>query len=146
VGEFKAVIRHPRRQRPEQALQRALIEHLRVRGADGVVYLHPANGGARSAIEGAILKGMGVVPGAPDLLMWHQGRSYALELKAEAGRVSESQADMLGRLGKAGVLTAVCHGIDPALATLEGWQLLRGKAQTRLDDNANNLAASALPR
>jgi hypothetical protein len=33
---------------------------------------------------------------------------------------------MLDRLRKAGVVTAVCHGLDPALATLEGWQLLRG--------------------
>ena len=77
-------------------------------------------------VEGAILKGMGVMPGAPDLLLWQEGRSYALELKADAGRVSESQADMLDRLRKAGVVTAVCHGLDPALATLEGWQLLRG--------------------
>ena len=68
--------------------------------------------------------------GAPDLLLWHAGKSYALELKADAGgRVSESQADMLDRLGKAGVLTAVATGIDSALATLEGWHLLRGSVQ-----------------
>jgi hypothetical protein len=82
------------------------------------VFLHPANGGARSAVEGAIFKSLGVVPGAPDLLLWHEGRSYALELKAQAGRVSESQADMLGRLNRAGVSTAVCHGIDNAVAML----------------------------
>jgi hypothetical protein len=93
------------------------------------VFLHPANGGARSAIEGAIFKSLGVAAGAPDLLLWCDGKSYALELKAESGRVSESQADMLDRLGKAGVATAVCHGIDSALATLEGWHLLRGSVQ-----------------
>jgi putative intracellular protease/amidase len=36
---------------------------------------------------------------------------------------------MLARLDRAGVTTAVCHGIDAALATLDGWQLLKGKAQ-----------------
>ena len=94
-----------------------------------MVYLHPANGGARSAVEGAIFKSLGVVPGAPDLLLWQEGKAFALELKAEAGRVSESQADMLDRLDKAGVAIAVCHGIDSAIATLEGWQLLRGAVQ-----------------
>ena len=93
------------------------------------MFLHPANGGARSAIEGAIFKSLGVAAGAPDLLLWHEGRSYALELKADAGRISESQADMLDRLGKAGVTTAVATGIDEALAALEGWQLLRGAVQ-----------------
>ena len=129
ASEFCVVSRHLRRRRPEQLIQRALIEHLRIRGVTGLVYLHPANGGARSAIEGAIFKSLGVVPGAPDLLLWHQGRSYALELKADAGRVSESQVDMLDRLGKAGVTTAVATGIDSAIATLEGWQLLRGAVQ-----------------
>src|SRR5262245_24158001 len=118
-----------RRRRPEQQVQKALIEHLRLRGAPGLVFLHPANGGARSAIEGAIFKSLGVVPGAPDLLLWHAGRSYAIELKANGGRVSDAQADMLERLGKAGVATAVCHGIDQALAALETWKLLRGTLQ-----------------
>ena len=116
----------PRRQRPEQQVHRAVVTHLRTRGVPGVVFLHPANGGARSAVVGAIFKSLGVAAGAPDLLLWHEGRSYALELKAEAGRVSESQGNMLDRLSKAGVVTAVCHGLDPALATLEGWGLLRG--------------------
>jgi hypothetical protein len=135
----------PRRHRPEQQVHRAVVAHLRARGAPGVVFLHPANGGARSAIEGAIFKSLGVAAGAPDLLLWHAGKSYALELKAQAGRVSESQAAMLDRLSKAGVAVAVCHGVDRAIAVLEGWQLLRGKAQTRLHDNADNLAATALP-
>jgi len=91
--------------------------------------LHPANGGARSRIEGAIFKSLGVAAGAPDLLLWHEGRAYALELKAESGRVSESQADMLERLSNAGVATAVATGIDEAVATLESWQLLRGAVQ-----------------
>ena len=53
----------------------------------------------------------------------------AIELKAEGGRTSDAQVEMLTRLKDAGVLTAVCHGLDPALATLEGWQLLRGSVQ-----------------
>jgi hypothetical protein len=118
-----------RRQRIEQQIHRAVVEHLKVRGVDGLVYLHPANGRARTAVEGAILKGMGVVPGAPDLLLWCNGRSYAMELKSEPGRVTESQLEMLNRLSQAGCYTAICHGLDRALAVLEAWQLLRGRIQ-----------------
>jgi hypothetical protein len=117
-----------RRQRPEQLLQRATVAHIKARGAPGLVYLHPANGGGRSAVEGAIFKSMGVVPGAPDLLLWHAGKSFALELKAENGRTTDAQIVMLTRLKDAGVVTAVAHGIDEALAVLEAWGLLRGRA------------------
>ena len=117
-----------RRQRPEQIVHKAVVAHLRARGVSGLIFLHPANGGARSAIEGAIFKSLGVVPGAPDLLLWQGGKSFALELKADAGRVSESQTDMLAKLEQAGVCIAVARGIDEAVALLEGWQLLKGKA------------------
>ena len=42
---------------------------------------------------------------------------------------SVAAALVLDRLGKAGVATAICHGIDNAVATLEDWQLLRGAVQ-----------------
>ena len=114
-----------RRQRPEQLLQRVTVAHIKARGAPGLVYLHPANGGGRSAVEGAIFKSMGVVPGAPDLLLWHAAKSFAM--KAENGRTTDAQVVMLARLKDAGVVTAVAHGIDEAVAVLEGWQLLRGR-------------------
>jgi len=119
---------HHRRARPEQITHEAVVAHLKARGVAGVVFLHPANGGARSAIEGAIFKSLGVAPGAPDLLLWCAGKAYALELKADDGRVSDSQADMLQRLGDAGVITAIAYGIDQALEFLEGQGLLRGRA------------------
>jgi hypothetical protein len=120
-----------RRAPPEQIVHKSIVAHLKARGAPDVVFLHPANGGARSPVEGAILKSMGVVPGAPDLLLFHRARNgdaraFALELKAEDGRLSEAQAEMLRRLAGAGVITAVCHGIDCALKQLEDWELLRG--------------------
>ena len=129
-----------RRRRPEDIIQRTVFQHIHARGVAGLVAIHVPNGGLRSRVEAKILSGLGVTAGAPDLLLWHQGRSYALELKAEGGRTSEAQVAMLTRLKDAGVLAAVGSGIDNALAILEGWGLLRGKAPTRLSDNANNLA------
>jgi hypothetical protein len=114
--------------RHEQLIHRSVIAHLKTRGMPGVVYLHPANGGYRSKAEASIMTSLGVVAGAPDLLLWHAGKSYAIELKADDGKLRESQVEMLRRLSEAGVATAVCHGLDEAIACLEGWELLRGKA------------------
>jgi hypothetical protein len=56
-----------RRRSPEGAIQSAVFAHLRARGAPGIFAFHPANGGYRKPIEAAILKGMGVVAGVPDI-------------------------------------------------------------------------------
>jgi hypothetical protein len=83
--------------------------------------------GRRSKQE--ILKGLGVTPGVPDLLLWRDGKSFAMELKSDTGRVSAAQSDMLTRLSEAIVVIAVCHGIDQAVACLESWHLLKGRIQ-----------------
>jgi len=118
-----------RRARPEQQIQRCVFQHLRARGAPGVFAFHPANGGFRTPVEGAILKGLGVVPGTPDVIAIHQGRVYGLELKAEGGRTTEAQLAALAAMEVAGAYTAVAEGIDAALACLEQWGILVGRAQ-----------------
>jgi hypothetical protein len=110
---------------PEQAIQRAVVQHLRWRSAPGLVFLHPANGGWRSATEAAIFKGLGVQAGAPDLLLWRAGKSYGLELKAPGGRTTAAQAELLTALERAGAVTAIAQGLDAALRKLEEWGLLR---------------------
>jgi hypothetical protein len=98
-----------------------------MRGAAGLVFTHPANGGFRTAAEAAIFKGLGVRPGASDLLLWHGGKAFALELKAEGGRVSSAQKQFLDDIAGAGAHVDCAYGLDEALAVLEGWQLLRGR-------------------
>jgi hypothetical protein len=63
------------------------------------------------------------------LLAWHDGKAFAMELKSEGGRPTADQLEMLARLDAAGVFTALCYGLDRALAVLESWQLLRGALQ-----------------
>jgi hypothetical protein len=116
------------RSNPEQQIQRAVVQHLRTRGAPGMVFLHCPNGGYRRPIEAAIFKAMGVRAGAADLLLWRDGNSYALELKAPGGRISVAQFEFLADFDRAGGFSSVCEGIDNALLTLECWGLLRGKA------------------
>jgi hypothetical protein len=77
---------------PEPAIQRAVFDHLRQRGAPGTFAFHPPNGGWRSVIEAAILKGLGVVAGTPDVIVLKGGATYALELKAEGGRSPKPNA------------------------------------------------------
>jgi hypothetical protein len=117
-----------RRARPEDQIQRAVFEHLRVRGAPDVFAFHPANGGYRKPIEAAVLKGLGVRAGVPDVIAVHEGRCYALELKAPGGRPTELQLATIAAMEAAGAYCCIAEGLDRALATLEAWGLLRGQA------------------
>ena len=118
-----------RRQRPEAAIQRAVFQHLRGRGATGLFAFHVPNGGYRRPTEAAILKGLGVVAGVPDVILIHRGRCYAMELKAEGGRPTETQLAAVAAMEAAGAYCCIAEGLDRALAVLEGWGLLRGRAQ-----------------
>lgn len=117
-----------RQSRPEDTIQRAVFQHLRARGAPGMVVWHTPNGGKRKPIEAAIFKGLGVRAGVADIIAVHQGKIFALELKAEGGRATESQLEFIAAIDRAGAFTALVEGLDAALATLEAWGLLRGSA------------------
>lgn len=118
----------PNRQLSEQAIQKALVQHLRTRAAPDVFWFHVPNGGYRRPIEAAILRGLGVKAGVPDLCFVHNSKFYCLELKAEKGRPTEAQLAALAALDKAGAFTALAHGLDRAVAVLEQWGILRGRS------------------
>jgi hypothetical protein len=117
-----------RRERPEQEIQKCVFAHLRARGAPGVFAFHPANGGYRKPIEAAIMKGMGVVAGTPDIIAIYQGRTYALELKAPGGRPTPKQLQTIAALDAAGAVTGIAEGLDAAIGWLKGHGLLRGRS------------------
>lgn len=118
--------------RPEQDIQKAVVAHLRQRGKPGLVFWHTPNGvrggGRRHYIQGAIQKGMGVRAGVSDIIAVHKGKIFALELKAPGGGATEAQLEFIADMERAGAFTCVAEGIDRAIAVLEQWQLLRGKA------------------
>jgi hypothetical protein len=117
-----------RRQRPEDVIQRAVFQHLRARGVPGMIAWHTPNGGKRRPVEAAIMKGLGVLTGVPDVIALHKGNAYALELKAEGGRPTEAQLATIAKMEEAGAYTCIAEGLDRALAVLEAWGLLRGSA------------------
>jgi len=114
------------RARLEQQLQRSVLAHLGRRGIPGLWYCHIPNGGYRNAIEAAIFKSLGVVAGAPDLLLISSGKTYGLELKAaKGGRLSPAQIRTQEQMRQAGAIVATATGIDEALHQLELWGLLK---------------------
>jgi hypothetical protein len=114
--------------RPEDSIQRFVCQHLLTRASPGLVWWHTPNGGKRNRIEAAIMKGLGVRAGVSDLIAVHDGRAFALELKAEGGRPTEAQLQFIDDFRAAGGHAAVAVGLDQALRTLEAWKLLRGVA------------------
>ena len=62
------------------------------------------------------------------MICFHEGRCCGVELKAEGGRASPKQLDTIAAMEAAGAYACVAEGHDRALATLEVWGLLRGRA------------------
>jgi VRR-NUC domain len=112
---------------PESAIQKAVFQHLAARSAPYTFAFHVPNGGWRSPAEAAILKGQGVVPGVPDLIVIKEGLPFGLELKAQGGRVSDAQAEALEAMKAAGADVGVTHGLDAALAWLLARGILKGR-------------------
>jgi hypothetical protein len=120
------------RRRPEQELQRAVLDHLAWRGVRNLFVCHYPAGGWRSPVEAAIFKSLGVVAGVPDLLIVCDGRCFALELKTAHGRLTPTQIDTQTRMRAAGAIVATAVEIDAALDILEGWGLLRPNVSNQL--------------
>jgi hypothetical protein len=112
----------------EQDIQRAVLQHIAQRGVPKLFAFHAANGGFRRPVEAKILQGIGVRAGVPDVILIHAGRTYALELKAAGGRATQKQLEVIAAMEAAGAYCCIAEGLDRALAVLEGWGLLRGRA------------------
>lgn len=106
-----------RRAQPEQALQRQVAEFLSVALAGNSWFSSmPLGGGGR--LRGAILHGLGVKAGLPDVLVVNDGRAIWLELKARNGRVSTGQQLCHNDLSRARCPVAVCKSLDDVIAAL----------------------------
>jgi hypothetical protein len=121
--------------REEQADHIAVWSHIERRLAPYVFAFHVPNGGVRSPVEAAIMTRMGVIPGIPDFIFLGRDLDHALELKP-LSRLDKNmtshevrQAECRDKMEQtAGCATAVAYGADEAVAILERWGLLRGRA------------------
>jgi hypothetical protein len=120
-----------KRRRPEQELQKAVLQHLAWRGVRGLFAFHYPAGGWRSSVEAAIFKSLGVAAGVPDILIIYDGHIFALELKTASGHLTQIQIETQARMRAAGATVSTAVEIDAALETLEQWGLLRPDASNR---------------
>jgi hypothetical protein len=114
--------------RPEQAIQHAVVAHLKARSEPRVFFWSTPNEGRRGFANAAALKASGLTAGVPDLLILKGGMLHALELKAPGGRLTPSQRLVLAHMESCGAQTAVAHSLDEALVTLEFWGILKRDA------------------
>jgi hypothetical protein len=114
------VIKH----QTEHQIHKAVVQNLRIRGVPGLVYLHPANN-PRSGRDGARLKALGMIKGAPDLILIKDGVPYALEIKKEVGRMTKEQDDFAEAFKAAGGYCETGWGLDRSLRILETWGLIK---------------------
>jgi hypothetical protein len=113
-----------RREQPERQVQRAVLDRLAWCAPAGVTWFHIPNGGYRKPVEAAIMSGLGVVAGMPDLCILHNGRAFFLELKADGGRLSPIQKECHERLRQAGAVVMTADGIDAAVSALQNIGIL----------------------
>jgi VRR-NUC domain len=116
--------------RPEQSIHKAVVAHLATRPVHGLVWWHTPNSLPTSRLQGAIHKGLGMRAGVSDLILLHNQRFYALELKAPGKKPTADQHRFLQDVTQAGGMSAWVDSADAAILRLESWGLLRGSMQT----------------
>ncbi len=116
----------------ENDIQRCVFEHLRKRGAPGIVFWHTPNGGIHQiGRRRGINSGLGVLSGVADVIIVKPPHTtvYALELKKRGGRVTKAQVAFLDAIESAGGFATWVDTLDDALWWLEWHGLLIGKAE-----------------
>lgn len=83
------------------------------------------NGLPIGLLENKKRKRRGVKQGIPDILFWHRGSAYAIELKVDDNPLSVEQKDFLNGLIAAQVHVKVCRTKDQVFDTLVRWGLTR---------------------
>ena len=110
----------------ESKLQRQVVKHIKEHYPHVLCFAVP-NGGKRSKIEAAIMKGEGVLAGVSDLLFfWDDGTAYhkaAIELKVGKNKESDPQKAFATKWCSLGGEYAVCRSLDDVIAALKAWRV-----------------------
>jgi hypothetical protein len=111
-----------KRRRPEQTLHAAVAKYLSLALRPPTVWsTFPAGGGGK--VRGAILKGVGLRSGWPDLLVLHPAPTgtavVGIELKAPTGRPSAAQADMEREFRRAHAAYEFCWSLEDVQHALQ---------------------------
>jgi hypothetical protein len=113
---------------PEHSEQVAFVRWFRATFPSVLIYAIP-NGEKRSVAIGKKLKDEGVVAGIPDLHVpaWR----LRIEMKrADGGRVSVEQAEVMDYLQTVGETCLLCHGCDDARKQVQEFLTVRQRADS----------------
>ena len=106
----------------EHGIQAAIMRYLDMALPASYRAFAVPNGGKRDKITGAILKREGVKAGVPDIVIVRNGGFVAfIEVKTQAGRLSNSQVDWRDWCGANSVPYAVVRSIGDVQAALLDW-------------------------
>ena len=112
---------------PEDDLQKAVMTYLRLQYPQ-VLALHCPNGGYRNGKEAARFKGLGVLAGTADILIFAFHRSagiayygLAIELKIKPNKQSDSQKAFQQKIEVAGWLYELVWDFDHAKKTIDDY-------------------------
>jgi VRR-NUC domain-containing protein len=114
-----------RRAAPEAQLHRSIVQRVRWCAKADTWITHIPNGGWRSPVEAGIFKSLGVVAGAPDLLIVSDARPLFIECKAPGRKLSPVQIECHEALRRAGGVVETVDDIDSAVAFLARMGVLR---------------------
>ena len=78
----------------------------------------PAGWGKLTKSVGGKLRGSGLKPGMPDILIFFGGKTVGLELKAYGRSPSASQRTMFAQLEAAGIPVYVCFSVEEVMKML----------------------------
>jgi len=81
---------------------------------------HVPNGGARSSVEGAMFKKIGVVPGVADMLLMVNSTTYCFELKNKYGKQSPKQVKWQKQIEKNGFNYFIIRDVNLFKQIVEG--------------------------
>ena len=114
---------------PEQQLQIAAHDLMRLAYPQVVVMAIPNGGYVMAPKTVALLKAMGLRPGAPDWLLVWPGGWGLVEFKADKGPLSPAQMALHPVLSACGAPLAICRSLDSLVLVLRLWGVPRAKAR-----------------
>lgn len=111
----------PRRNNPEELLQRSVVEYLRWTKPN-CVWFFVNNGARMSKAQAGIGKALGVLPGVADLVFVLDGGQAAfIELKAKGKGLSSSQKLFRADVEYFGTHYAIARSLVEVKETLDAW-------------------------
>lgn len=119
---FHAVKKQAKRSKPEEALQRTVIQWLNLQIGNRCIFYHCPNGEARSKGTGGVLKAMGVMPGVADLcFVLPSGQAAFIELKVGENQQTDTQILFEEQCHRMGAHYEVCRSLEEVMGVVNAW-------------------------